>query len=155
MQYGAEPIQDAKSQKNKAKQNKPPQQQQQQQQAPPKPRINEKKIPYRYQLTVLKNGQYEPLSQEEFDTFKKENPQLAKFFDNPDDSTICDDLEIRDVSEQANIYDCWDKAAKRLLNSLWKHQHAWIFHEPVDPIKLNIPDYKDIVKQPMDLGTVK
>jgi hypothetical protein len=104
---------------------------------------------------VLKNGQYEPLSQEEFDIFIKENPQLAKYFDNPDDSTICDDLEIRDVSEQANIYDCWDKAAKRLLNSLWKHQHAWIFHEAVDPIKLNIPDYKDIVKQPMDLGTVK
>ena len=26
---------------------------------------------------------------------------------------------------------------------------------PVDPVKLNIPDYFDIIKQPMDLGTIK
>ena len=43
----------------------------------------------------------------------------------------------------------------RLLNNLWKHSNAWIFHEPVDPVKLNIQDYFDIIKQPMDLSTVK
>jgi len=41
------------------------------------------------------------------------------------------------------------------MNTLWKHNNAWIFHEPVDAEKLGIPDYFDIVKQPMDLGTVK
>jgi len=35
------------------------------------------------------------------------------------------------------------------------HKYAWPFLQPVDPIKLCIPDYFDIVKQPMDLGTVK
>jgi len=36
-----------------------------------------------------------------------------------------------------------------------KHNSAWIFHDPVDPEKLNIPDYYEIVKRPMDLGTVR
>lgn len=36
-----------------------------------------------------------------------------------------------------------------------KHTSSWIFLEPVDPIKLNIPDYFDIVKEPMDLSTIR
>lgn len=27
--------------------------------------------------------------------------------------------------------------------------------KPVDPVALNIPDYFDIIKQPMDLGTIQ
>lgn len=30
-----------------------------------------------------------------------------------------------------------------------------LFNEPVDPIKLQIPQYFDIIKKPMDLGTVR
>ena len=41
------------------------------------------------------------------------------------------------------------------LSGMWKHQHGWPFHIPVDTIKLGLPDYFKIVKQPMDLGTVK
>jgi hypothetical protein len=69
--------------------------------------------------------------------------------------TSIDTLEVQEVPEAAPIYDSWEKAAKRLLNSLWKHNQAWIFHEPVDPKKLNIPDYFEIIKHPMDFGTVK
>ena len=43
----------------------------------------------------------------------------------------------------------------KILNQLWKAKDAYIFHEPVDPIKLNIPNYLNIVKNPMDLGTIK
>lgn len=32
---------------------------------------------------------------------------------------------------------------------------SFIFHVPVDPIKLGIEDYFDIIKQPMDFGTIK
>lgn len=39
--------------------------------------------------------------------------------------------------------------------TLKQHKHGWIFAEPVDPIKLQIPDYHQIIKKPMDLGTVK
>jgi hypothetical protein len=30
-----------------------------------------------------------------------------------------------------------------------------IFNAPVNPEKLGIPDYLDIVKKPMDFGTIK
>jgi hypothetical protein len=64
-------------------------------------------------------------------------------------------MQIPDVPENAPIYDCWDKAAKRMINTLMKHTSAWIFLEPVDPDRLGIPDYFDIIKQPMDFGTIK
>ena len=38
---------------------------------------------------------------------------------------------------------------------MWKHQHGWPFYYPVNTIKLGLPDYFKIIKQPMDLGTVK
>lgn len=44
---------------------------------------------------------------------------------------------------------------KTVLKAVWKHQFAWPFHQPVDAKKLNLPDYHRIIKQPMDLGTIK
>lgn len=32
---------------------------------------------------------------------------------------------------------------------------AWVFHSPVDPVALNIPEYPNIIKHPMDLSTVQ
>jgi hypothetical protein len=43
----------------------------------------------------------------------------------------------------------------RVLNTCWKIKGAYLFHEPVDPKKFNISDYFDIVKNPMDFGTVR
>ncbi|XP_061434684.1 LOW QUALITY PROTEIN: homeotic protein female sterile-like [Lethenteron reissneri] len=45
--------------------------------------------------------------------------------------------------------------AKVVLKALWKHQFAWPFHTPVDTVKLNLPDYYEIIKNPMDMGTIK
>ncbi|CAH1786181.1 unnamed protein product [Owenia fusiformis] len=44
---------------------------------------------------------------------------------------------------------------KTVMKFVWKHQFAWPFHVPVDPEKLNLPDYHKIIKHPMDLGTIK
>ncbi|XP_020528436.1 transcription factor GTE12 [Amborella trichopoda] len=42
-----------------------------------------------------------------------------------------------------------------LLKKLMLHPDAWVFNQPVDPVKLIIPDYFEVVKKPMDLGTVR
>ncbi|GER48576.1 bromodomain-containing protein [Striga asiatica] len=47
------------------------------------------------------------------------------------------------------------KQCDTLLTRLMGHQLAWIFNEPVDIVKHNIPDYFNVIKHPMDLGTVK
>jgi hypothetical protein len=42
-----------------------------------KQKVNERKIPKRYLLTVLREGgYYEPITDEEFEKFKIENPDL-------------------------------------------------------------------------------
>uniref|UniRef100_A0ACD5ZZT7 Uncharacterized protein n=1 Tax=Avena sativa TaxID=4498 RepID=A0ACD5ZZT7_AVESA len=52
-------------------------------------------------------------------------------------------------------YTAWFKKCQELLKNLMKHRSAGPFVIPVDPVKLCIPDYFDIVKHPMDLGTVQ
>lgn len=47
------------------------------------------------------------------------------------------------------------KQLEGLLKKLMTQQYAWVFNTPVDVVKLNIPDYFDIIKNPMDLGSVK
>ncbi|GIX87803.1 hypothetical protein CDAR_82812 [Caerostris darwini] len=44
---------------------------------------------------------------------------------------------------------------KTVMKAVWKHQFAWPFYHPVDAVKLKIPDYHKIIKNPMDLGTIK
>ncbi|CAB9517362.1 Probable histone acetyltransferase HAC-like 1 [Seminavis robusta] len=41
-----------------------------------------------------------------------------------------------------------------VLKGLQTHQHGWVFNVPVDPVELGLPDYFDIIKKPMDLGTI-
>jgi hypothetical protein len=44
---------------------------------------------------------------------------------------------------------------KMLLDNMRSHQFGWVFNEPVDVVKLSIPDYFTVIKHPMDLGTVR
>ncbi|CAG8477562.1 1028_t:CDS:2 [Ambispora gerdemannii] len=47
------------------------------------------------------------------------------------------------------------KYCANIIKSLKQYKHVGPFLDPVDPIKLNVPDYFDIIKTPMDLGTVE
>lgn len=47
------------------------------------------------------------------------------------------------------------KACKEILTKLRKHKNGWVFNEPVDVVGMGLHDYYEIIKQPMDLGTVK
>ena len=45
------------------------------------------------------------------------------------------------------------KKAEHLVGELIKHEDSWPFHKPVS--KKQVPDYFDVVRNPMDLGTIK
>ncbi|XP_054240231.1 bromodomain testis-specific protein [Indicator indicator] len=42
-----------------------------------------------------------------------------------------------------------------VMRAIWKHKFSWPFHQPVDAAALNLPDYYSIIKNPMDLSTIK
>uniref|UniRef100_A0ACD5WYR0 Uncharacterized protein n=1 Tax=Avena sativa TaxID=4498 RepID=A0ACD5WYR0_AVESA len=47
------------------------------------------------------------------------------------------------------------RVCKNILEKLMAHPAGWLFHQPVDPVLFGIPDYFDVIRNPMDLGTVK
>ena len=111
----------------------------------------------RYVLTVLReNGNYEPLTIEEMDQFERENPEIAKIWLKPGGiQTLEVNRQPFDGSSGNPVYESWDIAAKRLMSKLWKTNSAWIFHQPVDTNKLEIPDYHQVITHPMDFGTIR
>uniref|UniRef100_A0A8D2JAL6 Bromodomain testis-specific protein n=1 Tax=Varanus komodoensis TaxID=61221 RepID=A0A8D2JAL6_VARKO len=42
-----------------------------------------------------------------------------------------------------------------VIKAMWKHNFSWPFHQPVDAAGLNLPDYYNIIKKPMDLTTIQ
>ncbi|KAM6199818.1 LOW QUALITY PROTEIN: bromodomain testis-specific protein [Sarcoramphus papa] len=42
-----------------------------------------------------------------------------------------------------------------VMKAMWRHNFSWPFHQPVDAVALNLPDYYSIIKKPMDLSTIK
>ncbi|RXN37042.1 bromodomain-containing 2-like isoform X1 [Labeo rohita] len=62
---------------------------------------------------------------------------------------------VRDPTRQGRMTNQLQFLQKALQKTLWRHHFAWPFHEPVDAAKLNLPDYYNIIKQPMDMGTIK
>ncbi|KAM4722897.1 bromodomain testis-specific protein [Rhinophrynus dorsalis] len=44
---------------------------------------------------------------------------------------------------------------KVVFKALWRHNFSWPFQQPVDAAKLNLPDYYQIIKNPMDLSTIR
>ena len=146
------PVSDSKKKAAKPKQ--------EEEAKPEKQKVNERKIPRRYLLTTLREGgHYEPLTDEEFEKFKIDNPEVAQYFletpEGSDDIAPISGLKVPEVNEGVPIYDHWEKAAQRLLMTLSRNQSAWIFLEPVNYEQLKIPDYPTIVKHPMDFGTIK
>ena len=115
--------------------------------------INSIQSPKKYILVKIgENGEKIPLNEEEFRKFTDENPEVFELLNNKENLQKMVD-EINDDDLKMN--DCWEKIAKKLMNTLWKHKDAELFHKPVDPEELNIPDYFNIIKNPMDFSTIK
>ncbi|KAK9674484.1 hypothetical protein RND81_12G235600 [Saponaria officinalis] len=61
----------------------------------------------------------------------------------------------RDIDSRSGFDKKFRKKCNDLLQRLRNHKHGWVFNVPVDVNKFGIHDYFDIIKNPMDLGTVK
>lgn len=50
---------------------------------------------------------------------------------------------------------CYCKEILKEMLSRRHHSYAWPFYTPVDVVALGLHDYHNIIKQPMDLGTIR
>jgi len=79
-------------------------------------------------------------------------PDIAELFEN---EHKIEQMQVPTVDESAPIMYHWEKVARRMMTNLMKQPKAYIFNEPVDPEKLLIPDYFDVIANPMDFGTIE
>lgn len=61
---------------------------------------------------------------------------------------------IRRASSPSGSLTFCSSVLRELMKKTNSHLN-WPFLMPVDPVSLNIPDYFEVVKQPMDLGTIR
>ncbi|KAI0028582.1 hypothetical protein K488DRAFT_80600 [Vararia minispora EC-137] len=57
---------------------------------------------------------------------------------------------------QSGGMDIFDlKASRSILQKLQNHKSAFLFRQPVDPVRDQAPNYFEVIKSPMDLGTMR
>lgn len=54
-----------------------------------------------------------------------------------------------------NIYSLEQQNKFKYLKKFQNNKNSEFFKKPVDPVKLQIPEYTQIIKQPMDLSTIE
>lgn len=110
--------------------------------------VEEQRLAYRLVYTD-QNLRSRELTESEFLKLKEVCPQLCRVLQNPE--LLTTDTAVQEIVHQPK----WQHQATSMVENLRKSKIARIFNEPVDWVKLKIPDYPRIVQQPMDLGTVK
>ncbi|KAE9466739.1 hypothetical protein C3L33_01346, partial [Rhododendron williamsianum] len=62
---------------------------------------------------------------------------------------------VSDTSQFGKLLTTTMKRCSQILVKLMKHKSGWVFNAPVDAVALGLHDYHRVIKNPMDLGTVK
>lgn len=109
----------------------------------------------RIKATLMKSdsrGKKVPLTSEELQAFEAAFPEVARFWQSEAGLKELGELDAEAILEAKRP---WESRGKTLIRKIWKIVGAELFHEPVDPILLNLPDYTDLITDPMDLGTIK
>ncbi|CAO3588136.1 unnamed protein product [Absidia cylindrospora] len=94
------------------------------------------------QQTYLPNNSYQP------STPNSQPPSISLQLQPPPPPVQQQNQQEQHLTKQEQAY------CIKTLTALMKHRKAIAFLQPVDVVAFNIPDYLQIVKQPMDLGTV-
>ena len=109
----------------------------------------------RLKATLMKSdaqGNKAPLTPAELQAFEAAFPEVARYWQSEAGLKELGELNAEELLEANRP---WESRGKTLIRKIWKIVGAELFHEPVDPIRLNLPDYFDLIKEPMDLGTIK
>lgn len=64
-------------------------------------------------------------------------------------------LSVTEENAVKHMSEYQQRQCMLLLRKLMRHKYGWVFNVPVDAEKLQLYDYHSIIKNPMDLGTVK
>ena len=80
-----------------------------------------------------------------------------------DNAPLIDLMSIEQIEEHLASLDMSKELVRRrvkswclpLHKSLWDAPNGWWFHKKVDPIKMELPDYLEVIKEPMDLSTIR
>ncbi len=102
-------------------------------------------------VKINENGEKKPLNEEEIKNFKEKYPNIAKILFNKEEI----EKLTEKVDEELKLHENWEKNAKKIITTLWKSKESELFHKPVDPLLLGIPDYFNVIKHPMDFSTIK
>lgn len=92
------------------------------------------------------NNLSKTLSEEDCNIFKQKYPDIYKKIIDP--NMITNEDKINEESG-------WITRCQSAISSLWRCKNSGIFHRPVDPEKENVYNYFEIIKKPMDFGTIK
>jgi len=106
----------------------------------------------KYVLCSYVNGEWKQLTPFEVQEYLHNNVQEASCLLN---KGYIESLKAPLPLMSSKIYYHWDMVAKKILNHMWKQSGSRIFYSPVDPHTLNVPDYHQIIKNPMDFGTIR
>ena len=71
------------------------------------------------------------------------------------ESLSIEDAEISQQTADTAANQLLEYLMNNILKKLWQHKYAWPFLQPVDPGSLDLPDYFDIISDPMDFNTIK
>lgn len=117
----------------------------------PKVRKNKRKTstPVSSQTKKPRTGSLPPMKGVSLEMGKRERKLPAHLKDSLNLKTFKPEGEGKIGSSISDM-----QAIKDIVQKLLKSDKEGFFSHPVDPIKLQAPDYFDIIKHPMDLGTV-
>ena len=104
-----------------------------------------------YLVKINKNGEKFKMNKIEIENFFEENPKIKNLLENRSEI----EKLVLNCDKSLKFNENWEKIAKKILGILWKMKNCYIFHKPVDPIELGIPNYFNVIKHPMDFSTIK
>jgi len=72
-------------------------------------------------------------------------------------------MSLSSIEQHLSSLECYSNLTPKvitdkclpIIQKLIDDPYGWVFRDPVDPLELDIPDYFDVIKEPMELSRIK